>query len=99
MESARFNNDDGVKRADKIKSKIDIKVASTSVPDIGTLDIESRLSPKPVKEEAHTNGLHPVNGICESSQRSVEANNSLSENPIGETSHLNQSGMTTVCYF
>lgn len=89
MESTRLSSDDEV----VAKTKNDVKTAGLGgVPDIGTLDIESRLSPQPVKDEPRINGLHQANGVCESPQRSAEANSSLPECPSVETSHLNQLG-------
>ncbi|XP_043284640.1 N-alpha-acetyltransferase 30-like [Venturia canescens] len=85
MENSILYDEDDVTR-----TKIDIKTGMGSVPDIGTLDIVSRLSPQPQDEEPRINGLHQVNGVCESPQRNPETNNLAAQPSNEETSHLNQ---------
>ena len=73
-------------------TKAKLKVGkSCAVADVATLDIKSRLSLEntEVCEKPQTNGLHQVNGVCESLQRNTESTASTGQPQGMETSHLN----------
>lgn len=73
-------------------TKAKLKVGkSSSVADIATLDIKSRLSLEnaEVCDKPQTNGLHQVNGVCDSPQRNTESTASEDQPQEMETSHVN----------
>lgn len=94
MENSRLHHEDDVTRM-----KIDVKTAMEGVPDIGTLDIVSRLSPQPQDQQPRINGSHQVNGVCESPERTPEAKSLTSQPANVETSHLNQLGKKMGLFF
>lgn len=73
-------------------SKAKLKAEKISVvADVGTLNIKSRLSLEnaEVVDKPQTNGLHQVNGVCDSPQRNTESTASEVQPQDMETSHVN----------
>ncbi|XP_034947417.1 N-alpha-acetyltransferase 30 isoform X2 [Chelonus insularis] len=74
------------------KNKIETLDDSTT-PDIANLEIKSRLSQDTddFNEEPRINGLHQINGICNSQKKNLIDHNSSIVSQITETSHLKES--------
>lgn len=69
-----------------------LKLGKSSVmTDVGTLNIKSRLNLEndKVEEKPQTNGLHQMNGVCESLQSNPESTASEVQPQNVETSHVN----------
>lgn len=83
--------------SDSTRSKV--KDAEIDGADVTTLDIKSRLSLQTLEQagEPSTNGLHQVNGICESPTKTTEGTCLTSEGQDEKASHLhkNENSETT----
>ncbi|XP_015587027.1 N-alpha-acetyltransferase 30 [Cephus cinctus] len=93
MEAATVDSNDEVSKSDITKGKVK-SMKNSNVEDIATLDIESRLSLQTSENcpEPHTNGLHQVNGICDSPERGTDAITGLMNKTQNmDTSHSNKS--------
>lgn len=75
------------------ETKAKLKVGKNSViTDVGTLNIKSRLNlenDKVEEEKPQTNGLHQMNGVCESLQSNSDSATSEIQSQNVETSHVN----------
>ncbi|XP_050447017.1 N-alpha-acetyltransferase 30-like [Cataglyphis hispanica] len=72
----------------KIKEK-----KRSSIADVATLDIKSRLSLDKTEEvcnEPHVNGITQVNGVCDFPQRTADVTDLSPQSETMEASHLNQ---------
>lgn len=79
--------------SEPIISKVKVKQDSTDAETVAK-DIKSRLSLANVElcDNRQTNGVHQMNGTCESPEKSSETTcDELKSNNV-ETSHTNQSG-------
>lgn len=88
MEGAQVEGSAETAKSETMKSKIKVKMDSVS-SDITTLDIKSRLTLQ-VNElcsTPHANGVHQVNGICNSPTKTTDVPNFVSEPQNVETSH------------
>lgn len=91
METSKAENVVDENESETVKTKIKERNDS-SITDIATLDIKSRLSLETTEVcgEPHVNGVVQVNGVCDSPERTADSSNLPPQPQTVETSHLNQ---------
>ncbi|XP_029659672.1 N-alpha-acetyltransferase 30-like [Formica exsecta] len=94
METGKVEDNAEISDSETAAVKIKEKKLS-SIADVATLDIKSRLSLDKTEEacdEPHVNGIAQVNGVCDSPQRTADVTvTDLSpQSETMEASHLNQ---------